>query len=373
MKKILKLVIKSNNNSLYDFVEVNDPVFFLSGYQSGTPTINGVVYQNIKSKDLQDKILYRFPKLDLPRQKVDLLKDKFNVQLTRNIDKADYIIVSDKYQKSMCDYSWYTLHDIDHVKEKIVSYRKHFTTGCFDSIVNALNNMSSGDYVELRFSHYYKSSLPNLSNDGSFESVHDNYYYIKSQFESQFVKMSTYTNLILDTLVTDFTYEDLHVVDKKEYISTRSMIKSDDRENRSLALELLANCNLTKSYDYVSMLFYFYYDYLKDTRNWNNVNVKTLRKSLDAFVPTNNSSYGGYYEKYLSTLISKDKFTEFAFTEVARYAFHNVLKKSMALTDDSVFKINLDAIKINPKYIDNLKKNNVDFFLSEIDEELIKL
>lgn len=373
MKKILKLEIRSDNNTLYDNVKISDPLIFLSGYHSNKPTINGVVYQNIKSKDLQDKILYRFPKLDLPRQKVDLLKDKFNVKLTRNIDKADYIIVSEKYQKSLSDYSWYTLHDLDHVKEKIVSFKGFFTTDAFDSIVNALNNMSSGDYVELRFSHYYKSSLPNLSNDGSFESVHNNYYYIKSEYEEQFINISTYNNLILDTLVTDFTYEDLHVVSKKEYISTRAMIKSDDRENRSLALELLANCNLTASYDYVSMLFYFYYDYLKDTRNWNNVNVKTLRKSLDAFVPSNNSAYGGYYEQYLKALIGKDKFTEFAFTEVARYAFHNVLKKSMALSDTSVFKINLDAIKINPKYIDNLKKNNDTFFLSEIEEELVKL
>jgi hypothetical protein len=372
MKKILRLKIKSDGGSLYDSVQINDPVIFLSSYHPDKPEINGVTYQTIKSQDLQDKVLYRFPKLDLPRQKMDLLKDKFDVKLTRNIDKADYLIVSHKYQKSMSDYSWYSLYEVKNVITEMASHKQHFTTECFDSIINALNTVKDDDYVELKFQHYYKSSLPNLTNDGSFNELISNYYYIKPEFEEQFTNISTYNNLILDTLVTDFTYEDLHVIDKKEYISTRSMIKSDDKENRSLALELLANCNLTKSYDYVSMLFYFYYDYLKDTRNWNNVNVKTMRKSLEAFVPRNNASYGGYYEQYLKTLISKDKFTEFAFTEVARYAFHNVLKKSMALSDDSVFKINLDAIKINPKYIDNLKKNN-DFFMSEIEEELIKL
>ncbi len=373
MKKVIKLIVKSHEGKLYDYVDISEPVTFLSAYQSDKPTINGVVYQNIKSQDLQDKKIYRFPKLDLPRQKVDLLKEKFNVKLTRNIDKADYLIVSDKYQKSLSDYSWYSLYSKKTVKDGITSLKKDFTTECFSTVMNVLDGINDNDYIELRSSHHYSSSLPNLSNSSIFKEELSNYYYIKPEFETQFLNITNYSNLILDTLVTDFTYEDLHVISKKEYISTRSMIKSNDRENRSLALELLANCNLTKSYDYVSMLFYFYYDYLKDTRNWNNVNVKTLRKSLDTFVPRNNSSYGGYYEQYLKALIEKDKFTEFAFTEVARYAFHNVLKKSMALSDDSVFKISLDAIKINPKYIENLKKGNEMFFLSEVEEELIKL
>ena len=34
--------------------------------------------------DLQDKKLYRYPKLSLPRQKVDLLKDSYNVKIIRD-------------------------------------------------------------------------------------------------------------------------------------------------------------------------------------------------------------------------------------------------------------------------------------------------
>ena len=47
-----------------------------------------------KTVDLQDKKVYRFPKLDLPRQKVDLLKDKFNCKVIRNSNLADIQIVS---------------------------------------------------------------------------------------------------------------------------------------------------------------------------------------------------------------------------------------------------------------------------------------
>ena len=38
---------------------------------------------NLKSTMIQDKSFYRFPDLSLPRQKVDLLKDKYNIKVTR--------------------------------------------------------------------------------------------------------------------------------------------------------------------------------------------------------------------------------------------------------------------------------------------------
>ena len=46
---------------------------------------------------LQDKKIYRFPKLDLPRQKVDLLKEKFNCKVIRDPNKADVHVVSSKF------------------------------------------------------------------------------------------------------------------------------------------------------------------------------------------------------------------------------------------------------------------------------------
>ena len=52
--------------------------------------------QTIDATDLQDATIYRFPKLDLPRQKVDVLKEKYNLSVTRNQDKADYSIISYK-------------------------------------------------------------------------------------------------------------------------------------------------------------------------------------------------------------------------------------------------------------------------------------
>ena len=47
-----------------------------------------------KDVDLQDAKIYRFPKLILPRQKVDLLKERYNCKVIRDLNKADIAIVS---------------------------------------------------------------------------------------------------------------------------------------------------------------------------------------------------------------------------------------------------------------------------------------
>ena len=87
-------------------------------------------------------------------------------------------------------------------------------------------------------------------------------------------------------------------------------------------------------------------------------------KSVDA-----GENGGKYYEYYLKALIKHNQFTEFAFEECARYTFHNVVKKHMGMGDDSVFQIDLKAIKVNPKYVEKLKQEN-DFFADEIDAAL---
>ena len=57
--------------------------------------------------DIQDKKLYRWPHLDLPRQKVDLLKDKFNCKVIRNVDKADIEIISMNGMRKLIEMDWH--------------------------------------------------------------------------------------------------------------------------------------------------------------------------------------------------------------------------------------------------------------------------
>lgn len=374
-KYVHKLNFSTNSgNTLYSEFKVVDTRIFLNGdgtwgiVHSDPASILSI--QTIDEHDLQDSTLYRFPKLTLPRTKMDNIKEKFNVKVIRNHVKADWKVISDKFINSLSSYSWCSIYNIEESKKIINKHKAHISTEVYDGFMQYVNNLQQDDFIEFDTNYHWNSSLPSLkdSDEHSFGS----YNYIESEHETTFDDLLASNNLILDSQLNDFIYDDLHVLTKEEYLNSRNMIKSDDRENRSLALELLANCNLNKSFDYVSMLFYFYYDYLKDTNNWNSVNVKTLRKALDDFKPQHNNHYGHYYEYYLKALIKHDQFTKFAFEECARYTFHNVVKKHMGMGDDSVFQVDLKAIKVNPKYVEKLKQEN-DFFADEIDTALMSL
>jgi len=357
-----------NKNGSYTTIRNLGERIFL---QEGTKTSDRI-YQSLQLVDLdktklQDACFYRYPKLSLPRMKVDILKEKYNIKITRLIDNADYSIISKKYINSFSDYSWDNIYHVDTIK-KFLDTSNLFNDGMKELLRNDMEHMTHNDFISFYFQSYWYGNIQLLAD--VIDKAHGSYTYIKDSYVSDYADLLNSTNLVTDESLNDFIYEDLHVLTKEEYNSCRSMLKSDDLDNRAMALEMMANCNLNKSFDYVSLLFYFYYDYLKDCKNWNNINVKTLRTALSDFTPLSNSAYGHHYDNYLQQLLKANHLTEFAFKECARYVFHNVVKRSLGMHNESVFTIDLEAIKINPKYIDKIKAEPA-FFLSDIDEAML--
>jgi len=333
---------------------------------------SALVINTIESSDLQDKTLYRFPKLNLPRIKVDLIKEKYNVSVTRNKDNADFWVISTNYIKNMCQYSWGALYTKEAVLESLSKTEAAFDNSVIDGFKEYLNkSVSDNDFI--RFNTYWGyNNIPSFVDHLPDASVR-NHYYMSEKDYSEITELVMSDKLILDTNVVEITSEELHVMTKEDYISCRKMISSNDSENLALALETISNCNLDKSYDYITLLYYFHYHRLKEAKNWNSVNVKALRQALTDFIPyNNNSNYGHFFESYLKALIKNNKFTEFAFKQCAQYVFHNVIKKSMGMSEESVFKINPDAIQLNPKYIDSLKTETF-VFRNEIEDAVISL
>ena len=118
MKKIYKLSVNSDlngylkaekgwfNMELLDDMHLSDT----SSWSIQNEDIKNIGLGHLKpgsnSINLQDKTIYRYPKLNLPRQKVDLLKDKFNVKITRNSDVADIHVISHQFIESLLTFEW---------------------------------------------------------------------------------------------------------------------------------------------------------------------------------------------------------------------------------------------------------------------------
>ena len=77
-----------------------------TGWEIDRKLIRSVLPPMPEEINIQDKKLYRWPNLDLPRQKVDLLKDKFNCKVTRIADRADVEIISMNGMRKLMETQW---------------------------------------------------------------------------------------------------------------------------------------------------------------------------------------------------------------------------------------------------------------------------
>ena len=302
--------------------------------------------------------IYRFPKLSLPRQKVDHLKQSADISITRNQDTADYHIVSSKYLDSFFEASWSGFLTPEQFKDLLTLTKNCFTN---DAGIKINSFVSEECLYELNIQYNWNNNNPNLQTIRSeyrsiinkIDNSNDRDIYVPTKFHNDYVSIKSNSKLVLDSYIKSLCDEGLHVLTTEEAENLEKILRTDDVENLTLALEMMSNCNLSKSFDLVSYLYYFNYDNLKMASNWNNINAKTLRKSLENFNPYSNNG-AHYYERYLKELIKADNLTEWSFKAAARKMFYGGLE-SFGINKD-VFTIKLENIELNDKYKGSLKE-----------------
>ncbi len=156
--------------------------------------------------------------------------------------------------------------------------------------------------------------------------------------------------------LASLTLEDSVVLSHEDYENITRMIKSNFKDDVTIALELLANCNIEKSMDIVALIFYNNHGILKDmSNNWNSVNVKALRKRLNSFI-----QYGPknvrYYDRLVKCLLAEKSLTEFAI-KIISIDMLNYLTTSVGFNSESVFDIKLSDIRLKPEFQQRLKVN----------------
>jgi len=314
--------------------------------------------------DLTDKTIYRFPKLDLPRQKVDLLKEKYNCKVTRIMDRADVCVVSHKFFDTMFTREWHGSRNFAQVF-RLFKYMKDQNLITDESLVTMreiLEKLTRDTMFKINLHHDWNNGTPS----------HNNYLLVEKFLNTDFMKVTqsdfiisntnaiAYQNiincsskLVLDTDICDIIDEDLAIISNDEYDRIESMIQSDDIDNRSLAVEMLANCNINKSFDVVSGVYYWNFDWFKNTNNWNSVNVKAFRKRMKNYeggrCTTNIYSFNNFIKK----LAEDRKLTKFA-VDHTRNKLYNTLLKDLVGSSSKVFKIDLDSLLLDEELTENI-------------------
>ena len=319
-----------------------------------------------KSINLQDKTLYRFPNLDLPRQKVDLLKEKYNIKIIRDINKADVCVVSNKLFDNLLDLEWglsVNFTDFFQILKQLKD-GNHLTDAALNKCKELIEITGSNSMIKIMlsgngFSYTYGNSpdtlkinfannITDICNNKNFkpEIEKNRDIILNDKNLNAYSNIQKYkTHIVYDTEISNIIDKQLAVIDNSEYENICKMIKSNDRDNRSLALEMLANCNIDKSFDIVSGIFYWEYDWLKDTNNWNTANVKTFRKRMEAYKGGHNTTSIHSFNYYLRLLAKDKKLTQYAVDKTKKKLRNSLLNYYVGDSAD-VFKINLDSLYI---------------------------
>lgn len=315
----------------------------------------GIVISD-KTIDLQDKKIYRYPNLELPRQKVDLLKTKFNVKIIRDAELADIHIISDKLILNLLTLDW----------SKSLTYAQMFdvfntlkqndelTESGLDKCKELLSIIEKDAYIciqvfkDYRYTSPVADSIANKVSDFDFDGnkdiiVRDNNLVLYDQLRNSIAL------IVKDVEINKIISEDLAVIGEDQFDQVSKMIQSQDKDNRTLAVEMLANCNVEESFDIVSFLFFWYYDWFKDTNNWNNINVKTLRKRLEKFSGGKDNNRQWAYDQYVQLLHDENKLTDFIVQKTIKKMYDSVIKNTFGCKNN-VFSIDLESIYLVDKF-----------------------
>lgn len=309
-----------------------------------------------KKIDLQDKKVYRYPNLELPRQKVDLLKTKFNVKIIRDPELADIHVVSDKLILNLLTLDWgksityAQMFDVFyHLKQK-----DELTESGLEKCKEFLDIVEKDAYVRIQVIKDYRytspvaDSISNKLSDFDYDGNRD--MLIKDDNVSFYNQLLNTSALIVkDVEINKIISEDLAVISEDEFDQVSKMITSSDRDNRTLATEMLANCNVEDSFDIVSFLFFWYYDWFKDTNNWNNINVKTLRKRLEKFSGSKDNNRQWAYDQYITLLSEENKLTDFIVQKTIQKMYDSVIRNTFGCKNN-VFSIDLESIYLVDKF-----------------------
>ena len=322
--------------------------------------------------DLTDKAIYRHPHLDLPRQKVDLLKDKFNMKVIRNPDKADYHVVSNKTIKNLFDHTWsshYTYTEfykfLVNLKEQkllsedaLIKARKILETLPKDARVSIERPYHSSDNNDVNNAEFektreYISMKVSLLKDDRVEKGRDIIIDNQDNIKAFIDLHDSVIPKIFDTDVSNIIDIDLAVLETNQLDDITKMVHSTNIEDRTLVLEMLSNCNINKSFDVVSNIFYWEYDWIKDTKNWNTINVRSFRSRMKDF--EGNASNGNIYSynNYIKQLIACDKLTKFAVDYTRQKLYTNILGGIVGKTAD-VFSVSLESLELKKDFMNNI-------------------
>lgn len=283
---------------------------------------------NIQTPVINNLTFYRKPKINLSRHKVDLLKENKGISITRKATNANYTIISEEYLKDL--------------------YHTRFRT-----------------YPIKKFANF-KILLDGAELPKSTLTSYNEYLIARGHGRIPFIDYIEYTsgylfppNIISTPYVTDVHMnaacdQYLKVLDNEDLENIENLIEG--ATDLTLVMEMLANCNASKSADIIGYILCKYGGKLSTCKAYNHVNFKALKSKFRYYT---NSVYKLRSISYIIQRMADDSYLTKFILNVLVQDYIKYMKKSYM--QDGIIKIKQITIdeKIKSKIIE-LRNNETE-------------
>jgi hypothetical protein len=382
MDKIKYITIRTDSEKGVQGVDIGFSGYYLGSSDQWNQK-NNIINQNdiidaAKSNILTNitgRTFYRCAKLALPREKMNVINEKYNTKVIRDIKKADHIIISEKYITSLTDSMWEKLYKAEDVLSLIQVHKNVFDNNDYTMLLNDLNeakHYTHDIYYSISTGYNYynaKNNVDKLNKAIDKLSGSRGYHaYITAKEKKEWDYFKNNKNkLVLDSLLSSMAVEDSLVINREEFDQLCAMFKGQDSENHVLGMEMIANCNVDESRGFIALLFFrFCEDKFKRAKSWNHVNFKTVRNRFEKFNLTWSRHHTSPYDQFITELVNTENgLTAFVMESILDTVYDEVIEQSFGIKSNSVFEFKRADLKLKKEYADKCIDRNIGEVLKQ--------
>jgi hypothetical protein len=309
MNTYLKITMALNDKFYDNALDLNlaSQIEFCTGAFGYNNTLSN--FETVYTPSLNDK-LYFLKGVTIPRVKMKNLAVDYKIKTVRDINEATHIFGSSNSFDKITDSIYEYKIDTEEFKAFMLLAKDYMDVFKYERIETALEFYT---LPEILTDH---NTLHNVISNSSlpFDYTYDFEKYYR--YSERFVVISDDQKNNYEFIINKTLYDEsallLHLngdaaieIDNQMFESLNEMFASTDRDNWTLAMEIMANCHYDKSLLYLELLFCDHSYKINDTKTKSHVNFKSLLSFLGK-----SYGYNTDVDDIMSSLKKHNKFTK---------------------------------------------------------------
>jgi hypothetical protein len=277
----------------------------------GSLAINSMLenLETVYTPSLNDK-LYFLKGVTIPRVKMKNLAFDYKIKTTKNIEDATHIFGCKNTVDKITNYDWAYTIDTNKFKEFVLLAKNHMDSFRFDNLQTAL------EFYTLPVILTDHNTLHNIIASTILPFAFTYNFSEFDRYSTRFITLDNDQKEVFNAIQNQVIYDEsallLHLngdgaveIDNEMFESLNEMFASSDRDNWTLAMEIMANCHYDKSLLYLELLFCDHSYKINDTKTKSHVNFKSLLSFLGK-----SYGYSTNIDDIMNSLKKHNKFTK---------------------------------------------------------------